>query len=581
MTFEYLINLMNDTLRITSPFFLILNFILVLLFFYLSRKDFFVFFRKISKRTWAILFLIILLASFLRIVVAPHQTMMFEDEGWYRGTAMKFLDIDIDYFQDGFYKSLGWPFIMSLGFLIFGKIALVANYLSSFLGVLTVFNIFFIAFLLFNNEKIALWSSFLFSLIPTHIIWSGSAETNVASLFFITLTVFVFSLYFKEKKENLFWLSLLVLVFTFQIRPENHFLLFLFPLGLLIFNVYSFKKKTISKFVIGKLILIFLIFLICVPNLINNLDHYLSARWNEIDTGGKIIADNWSINNLTYNLLNHFPSLFNDYYHPILFSIFFFIGLYFLFSKNKKNFLFLGSWFLIFFFIYFISWPALGPKTRLFIAFYPITTIFVAVGINSLLDLIKNSSFRKFILIALVLSFLTSFSFYLREEIMRINFYLEGRMQTNLINLAEKNIPEDCAILANLPNMLATVAGSEVFDLNEFLKDKEYREDIKNNSKCLLFFKDYTCDPLMRFSPVWFENCSTLEENYRLKPFLNYSSRLVDQEKKTLKDFDLFFLSFSELLIDPIILDHDAYFYKNNIFKKDKSFGFYEIILEK
>ena len=337
MTFEYLINLINQPLRVTSPFFLILNFILVLFFFYLNRKNLFTFFKKISKKTWTILFLIILLASFLRIIVTPHQTMMFEDEGWYRGTATKFLDIDVSYFRSGYYKSLGWPFIVSLGFLIFGKIALVANYLSSFLGILTVLNIFFIAFLLFNNEKIAIWSSFLFSLIPMHIIWSGSAETNVASLFFITLTVFVSSLYFKEKKENLFWLSFLTLLFTFQIRPENYFLLFLFLLGLLIFNICSFKKKKISKFVIGKLILIFLIFLICVPGLINNLDHYLSVQWNEGDTGGAVITDNWSINNLKSNFLNHFPNLFNNYYHPLLFSIFFFIGFYFIFLKNKKK----------------------------------------------------------------------------------------------------------------------------------------------------------------------------------------------------------------------------------------------------
>jgi len=581
MTFEYLINLINQQLRITSPFFLVLNFILVLFFFYLNRKNFFIFLKKISKKTWTILFLIILLASFLRIIVAPHQTMMFEDEGWYRGTATKFLNIDTSYFQNSFYKSLGWPFLISLAFLIFGKVALVANYLSSFFGVLTVLNVFFIAYLLFDNEKIALWSSFLFSLIPMHIVWSGSGETNVASLFFITLTIFIFSLYFKEKKENLFWLSLLTLAFTFQIRPENYFLLFLFILGLLIFNIRPFGKKKISKFVIGKLILIFLIFLICVPNLINNLDHYLSTQWNESDTGGAVLTENWSINNLKYNFFNHFPNLFNNYYHPLLFSAFFLVGFYFLILKNKKNFLFLVFWFLIFFFIYFVSWPALGPKTRLFIAFYPITTIFAAVGINSLLDVIKNSFFRKSIFVIIVLFFLISFSFYLRKEITNINFYLEGKMQTNLINLAEKNIPKDCAILANLSHMLVTVKDSKIFDLDEFLKDKKYRERIENNSKCLLFFKDYTCDSSMQFMSTWFKNCSLLGKNYKLEPFLVYSSRSIDQEKKILKDFDLFFLSFSESSIDPIIFKQKTYFYKSNILKKDKSFGFYKIILEK
>ena len=154
-------------------------------------------------------------------------------------------------------------------------------------------------------------------------------------------------------------------------------------------------------------------------------------------------------------------------------------------------------------------------------------------------------------------------------------------MQTNLINLAEKNILKDCAILANLPNMLVTIKDSKVFDLNEFLRNKKYREEIENNSKCLLFFKDYTCDPLMQFMSTWFESCYVLEKNYRLEPFLNYPSKLVDQDKKILKDFDLFFLNFSELLIDPITLKEKTYFYKNNILGKNKTFGLYKVILKK
>jgi hypothetical protein len=154
-------------------------------------------------------------------------------------------------------------------------------------------------------------------------------------------------------------------------------------------------------------------------------------------------------------------------------------------------------------------------------------------------------------------------------------------MQTNLINLAEKNIPKDCAILANLPNMLTTIKDSKVFDLNEFSRNKKYREEIENNSKCLLFFKDYTCDPSMQFMSVWFESCCTLEKNYKLEPFLIYPSKLVDQEKKILKNFDLFFLNFSGPLIDPFIFRQDTYFYKNNILEKNKTFGFYKIILKK
>jgi hypothetical protein len=545
MNLEQFINLINENTRTFIPFFVFLNFGLLIGLIIFNFKEIKSFFKKINKNTWIIFFIIILLASFIRIFISPHATMMFEDEGWYMDTAKHIMEMNGDYFISASYKSIGWPFLISLSFLVFGRDNLVAHFASSFLGILTVFNIFCLSLILFKKEKIALWSSFVFSLVPVHIAWSGSVETAVPSVFFITLALFFSLLYFKRRTNSLFFLSLAAIGFASQVRMENY-LLFPFFFGFLLFKKDFFRKDFLLK-----TFLLIIIALIVFPNFANNFQHYFFANWNTVDAG--VYSQNWGTSNFINNLSDYGNHLFDRTYHPPIFTVFLILGLIFAFIKRKKAFGFLMIWFLIFFLMYFCSWSALSPKSRLFLNFYPVTAIFASYGIYFFLKSIK---FEKVLTVVLIILVLISFSFSIRKEIRKINFLEQGKAEVEIIHLAVNNLPKDCLIVSNLPIMFSGVIDNNFITSGDFLKkDFKYFEE----EKCILFFKDYTCDPRMDFSPEWQRNYQLIKKNYKLISYLADPK----SEKKVLMEASL----------SPSLTS-----LKQNR-EVPKNFGFYEIKL--
>ena len=573
MMIQNIISLINYYFRGTIPFLIFVNFILLITLIYFNRKELLGFFKKIKNRTWLILILIILLASFLRIFIIPHQTIMFGDEGWYMETAKNMLEGNYGYFIRGIYKSIGWPFVIAIGFFLFGIDNLVAHYASSVLGILTVFNIFCLALVLFKKENIALWSAFLFSLIPVHIVWSGSAETNVASIFFITLALFFSLLYFKQKNNRLFWLSLVAIAFACQMRIENHFLIPLFLLGLLIFKVKVFEKVNLRT-VLPNLFLIGLMVMLIIPNLANALEHHLSANWSELTTENQQYTPNWSISNLVYNSTHQASHFLDTRYHPLIFSFFLIIGFIYALMKKRKSLIFLSFWFLLSFLIYFGCWPNLGPKSRFFMGFYPITTLFAGYGLYSLTDRFRPGKFKKFLILILVLIIILNFFPYIKREIENTPFTSQGKMQTGITHLAAKKIPKNCIVVANEPEMLTGVIDSKIVNLKSFLTLKDSNQVALQKTDCLLFFKDYTCDPSMQFLPGWQENCQEIKKRYELTSYLVYPEEELVKSEQIIKTKS-FLINFSASIAEIFKIERP--FYNQRLSKPIESYGFYKI----
>jgi hypothetical protein len=119
---------------------------------------------------------------------------MISDEQWYM-QASKTMRMTGSLEGLRFNRSIGWPFLISLGFFFFGVDNTVALNMATILGSLTVANIFLLSHILFNNKWISIGSALLFSLFASHIRWSATAESNIAGLFFATITLFFSVLY--------------------------------------------------------------------------------------------------------------------------------------------------------------------------------------------------------------------------------------------------------------------------------------------------------------------------------------------------------------------------------------------------
>jgi 4-amino-4-deoxy-L-arabinose transferase-like glycosyltransferase len=187
-------------------------------------------FSKISRRTWLILLLIFFAGLILRLFVFPHQHIMYIDEPWYLEMAKNINQIGqpVACLYTGYeeatcympYKPVGWPFMLSLLRPFFGMSNYAAIYFSSVLGSLTILLAFLVSFLVFN-ERVALWAAFLLALAPLHIIWSNTAETNNAAVFFILLTMLSFFLYLRDRRTSTLLLLAITALFTLTIRYEN------------------------------------------------------------------------------------------------------------------------------------------------------------------------------------------------------------------------------------------------------------------------------------------------------------------------------------------------------------------------
>src|SRR3989339_573571 len=195
-----------------------INFCLLCFLIFINRQYVFKEFKKISVKVWFLLFLILILAVILRILIPHRQYPLIYDETFYFQAAVDMFRFDV---LLGYSKSIAWPFVLSLIFKFFTPSNNVVFNTSIFFAAITVFPLFFLTNLFFNEKRFAMLSALLFVLLPYNIFWSATGETETTSLFFSVLALMFSFIYFKYREKSLLWLSIIGLALSVQFRPEN------------------------------------------------------------------------------------------------------------------------------------------------------------------------------------------------------------------------------------------------------------------------------------------------------------------------------------------------------------------------
>jgi hypothetical protein len=470
-----------DTVYRIIPLGILLSFIILTYLIIKQRRFLKNFIFGIDKKTWSFVFIIFLIGLLLRLLFFGHWHMMYTDEFSYMESGKNMLQTGS---QVNYVKSIGWPFMLSLVFGIFGVNSFVALYTSSVFGALTILVIFLLTYSLTKNKNIALLSSLILSLFPLHLKWSGSAETNITSLFFILLALFFCFLFYNEKNNNLFLLAWASVVFAVQFRPENYVLIFLFLLGIFLYNK-EFIKRIDKKNVLAFLIIGFL----CVPNFIQVFKFQTSTNWAESDSGGERTGDNWSIKNLVNHSIKYGIHVFDTEHQPITIILLFLTGIFCMFYNKDKNIIFLLSWFFIFWVCYFSSWE-IGGFERVYTSFYPILAIVCSYGVIYFIDLIQKIINRQVTIIVIV--FFLIFSFV--PSILKTNNKPDDLilLETRIPEMSEKDIPKDCLIVATMPEILRSTTNLDaigVYDIQSY-NNGAFIEDIDENHSIYLNIKN-------------------------------------------------------------------------------------------
>ena len=448
-------------------------------------------FKKINKRTWFVLIIILLLALGLRFFVVPHHFRMFTDEPGHVEAAKNILNYKeakncgylVEESCSPYMRQLGWPMLLSLWFLFFGVNNYVAINLTALLGSISVILMFLLGYLSFKKESIGLWASFLLCLTPIHVTWSGTAEPNVPSLFFALLTLLFFIIYFKEKSLKMHFLAIFSLIFTIQIRSE---FLLLLPIIFSLYVFFGVKIKDNWLPWLGFLVLLPPFLIQAHLDMIANLNIYGRFFFN--------------LPSFFSNLPITLRTVTNDY--NILFLVPLVAGVWLL-RKRKRKFTPLLAIFLIFFLLY-TSFEK--PATRMLLLPNLILIFFSAYGLDFLANKLSKI---KFLLVILLI-----FSFY--PPLASIKTMPHQALETKIPELAKKDILPDCYIITEWPETLACTTDFKLVDsLIPSLKP-EYIDFLYNKTDCVLFYEDIYCKLYNS------KKCKLMHETFNLTEYKTY-----------------------------------------------------------
>lgn len=379
-------------------FFLKIIFLFWALFLFFNLERISLKFKEINRKTWLLLFLIILSGVGLRMWLIPHTHHVYFDEFEHINIAQNML------YHGEFFVTLqgsaracqvhtmqfwppGYHAILSFLFALFGDHEYVAYFLSVIIGTLSIGAVFFLSYRMFKNNRVALCTTFLFNLIPVHLKYSGASETSICSLFFILLTLIAFFNYvdFFDLPSLIF--AFLTMVVAIYMRPENGILLFLMVFLVLFFGNKKIKNNRRIFIHIGLSVLLLLLLIPYFLQLYVGLFITPPPGWNE----------NLNLYYILLNLKKHLPDNLKFWIsnaHPLSYTVLSAFGLYLLFKKQKKEVVFFLIWFVVFLLLfsqYHIGNFLLGcDSDRYSLNLYIPVVLFAGFGLFQLIDFFKT-----------------------------------------------------------------------------------------------------------------------------------------------------------------------------------------------
>lgn len=509
--------------------------------------------KKIDKKVLILLLLIFLVGFYFRnneYNLGPHSDgYVFQESAhmWIlHGDFVKSCaignQVDCNYFEQTLFYT-GYPFLIVLIYLIFGINSIFASMISGILGSITILLVFFIAQLIFKNEKVSLYSALIFSTLPLNIINSQTALSRPSGLFFLSLGVLFYLLAVNKNKISLYILTSLIISYAIYIRPETYIIVPLLILFLIIFK-WKKTKGIFLEFDIKKILLILGVGIVFLISQIPHLKWLLLKNiYNTYPGGGFYALHYKGIFIQGSALIEQFfniPELFH--YNPFI-SLVFLSALIFILLTRNKNYYFIVGIFLIYFIVYSLMFDGNIQDNGLLtydyrrrsLMFHLAYAIVAGYGLYLLIPETKiNKYFVNIFLVLLVIipNLLILNKFSERFNISYNKFFpvtifkdvrdIKILLHSNKYYSAIKKIPEDCFILTSaylVPqndyfNSYKRRSGST--DLIFPDTENIFFDEI-NNSNCAVYIEDNQCDVNKLNSDRY--NCSFIKNRLK-KEFL-------------------------------------------------------------
>jgi len=514
------------------------------------------------KQDLIILFVILLVFSFIELYFVHPTQLLFFDDDIYQAMAVMLLHTGQAWMCNFgtpttclqgqvFHEPIGLSFNFAIAFAIFGVSRAAAWNTEFVLGLLSVFMIFFASLLLLKNKKAAFFAALLLALSPVLLVWARPTNSDVAVLAYSL--IFVFFLMVFLKKKNMWSFSNMLFSFSllFYMKVDEVFFIPVFIAFYLLLeekgiikaiqNGWKHVKNNIWN---TKLLIVVLFFIIAiVPSILYS---YNESQTDGYGWQGTVIQQtcspkmpsfmvNGSINlqNFKANICANVFFWFNQYksnyvMQPVVFTVLAILGAVMMLMIPKKRRVLgaIGIWFLVFFLLYAAFYAGsvnYGVDWRFMLSLVAQASILGGFAAAEIVDLVavgfkklsKNILLVKGIMIAVLVGLIFAPIYALMPLISvspaAIQQAGDARFYEGFVYNNSAAIPSGCLVYSYDPTLFQLInrTSTQMDNLYNSTQEKQYNHEYS----CLILDYGYWCH-----TPN--NECTYANSSYNLVPIV-------------------------------------------------------------
>ena len=436
------------------PWFLELNFLLIIIAIALSFGVIRNQLKGISSRQWCLVSTIVILGMVMAAFVAPRTHRLFYDENIYLNigqtmAAQKKAAMCAEgYNRYGEYhcaqlehnkQPYAFPHLISIVYRVFGPSETGGFLFNNLVFGFSILISFLIGFLLFDSFPAGIYSAIIYCLIPQNMIWANTTAAEPSAALFSGLVMAAGLIYLKEKGARTFFLLSVLLPYAMQFRTES--ILILPVVGLL---VLLHERETLRNR--DTYILLAVSFALVVPHIVQ----LYAVRGESWGSSGPRVSLAYFFNNFRVNSLFYIKNI----KFPLLYILLLGVGV---FSKGKaRQRLVLTTWFFLFwgvFLFFYAGSYEFGQDVRFSLLSYMPLSLLAGLGVFKLERALEPTGLSRPVRIVLIAAICVSFTGFLPLVRTIGEEACQARADHRYAQEMAELLPEDSMVLTHNPNM--------------------------------------------------------------------------------------------------------------------------------
>lgn len=436
------------------PWFLEINFLLIVIGIALNIKTFKTIFSGISLRQWYLVSAVVVIGMVLAVFVAPRVHRIFYDENIYlnigqtiaaqKKAAMcaegynnygKYHCVQLEHNKQPY----AFPHLLSIVYRIFGTSELAGFLFNNFIFGLSIFTSFMLGFLFFKRFSAGAYSALIYCLIPENIIWANTTSVEPSAALFSGLVMVAGLIFFKEKRVKTLFLFSVLLSYSMQFRTESLLILLVVGLLFLLYDMNTLKDKNTYFFMALALALF-------VPHIVQ----LYAVRGETWGSSGSRMSLVYFFNNFKVNSLFYLGNI----KFPLIYTLLLGVGI--AFKRNLKEKVVLITWFFLFWGIFLVFYAGsykFGQDIRFSLVSYMPFALLAGLGVVRLEDLFEAKGLIRVFRVAAVAVILVTFSGFLPHVRTIGEEACQARADHRYAQEMAELLPENSIVLTHNPNM--------------------------------------------------------------------------------------------------------------------------------